>query len=90
MADIYMACLFRLRTLTFAGITEIPGAAATFFDDASTFSCFAFLFFLQFLSGFLAQQQLKKDIGKVRLGTECNWVIGLIDLPGVSSSFLGS
>lgn len=69
MADIYMACLFRLRTLTFAGITEIPGAAATFFDDASTFSCFAFLFFLQFLSGFLAQQQLKKDIGKVRLGT---------------------
>ena len=46
-----------LKEHTLAGITEVSGTTATLFNDASTFSGFAFLFFLQLFSGFLAEQQ---------------------------------
>ena len=44
--------------LTLASVVQVLGLTATFLDDASSLGRFAFLFFLQFLSGFLTQQQL--------------------------------
>lgn len=43
---------------TFVGTVNWFRVAATLFDDAPTFSCFTFLFFLQFFSSFLTEQQL--------------------------------
>jgi O-antigen/teichoic acid export membrane protein len=46
-------------TPTFIGIVDKFGFTATFLDDAPPLSRFAFLFLLQFLGGFLSQQQPK-------------------------------
>ena len=43
---------------TFICVFNVLWFSAPFFNDTSTFSCFTFLFFLQFFGGLFTQQQL--------------------------------
>ena len=56
----------KTRQHTLVGTFDWFWCTATFFNDASTFSSFAFLFFLQFFSGFLTEQQLLSDALKIK------------------------
>lgn len=49
------------QIFTFVSIFNVLGFTAPLFNDAPPLSRFAFLFLLQFLSGFLTQQQLLEE-----------------------------